>query len=150
MTLTLTVGTNTYISLADADSYMEGRYDPTGLWAAAADATLNILLVHATKVIDRQVWRGEKTSDDQALEFPRDGYATTDDEYDLVEAATVEQALYLLTANPEARRNAQAQGVRSVSLGGLSESYGGGGVWELCPEARRILRRWLICSAVLT
>jgi len=150
MTLTLTVGTNTYISLADAETYMEGRYEPTGLWAAATNATKNQLLVSSTKAIDRQFWRGYKTAESQTLEFPRDGDASTDDSYTLVEEATVEQALYLLTANPDARRQAQAQGVRSVSVGGLAETYGGGGVWELCPEARRLLRDWLVTSAVLT
>jgi hypothetical protein len=147
MALTLTVGTNTYLSLADAETYMEGRYDPTGLWAAATSATKNQLLVTATRIIDSQFWRGTKSNSSQALEFPRGGDSTTDDEYDLVEAATVEQALYVLATNPDARRAAQAQGVRSVSLPGLSESYAAGGVWALAPEARRLLSRWLVVCA---
>ena len=151
MALTLTVGTNVYISLADAKTYMESRYDCSGAWAAASDATLNQVLVHATKLIDRQPWRGSKSVSTQALEFPRDGYATTDTEYDKVEAACVEQALWILAQSPEARVVAQAQGVRSISVPnqGPSETYSPGGAPSLCPEARQLLRDYYIRSAVL-
>lgn len=152
MALTLTVGTNTYITLADAKTYMEGRYEPSGAWAAATDATLNQLLVTATRQIDREPWLGSKTASTQTLEFPRDGGTTADTDYDLVEAATVEQALWILQQNAtEWRAALQAQGVAShtVPNQGPSETYRAGGSMALCPEARRLLRTWAIRVAVL-
>lgn len=151
MPLTLTVGTNTYISLADAETYMESRYDCSGAWAAASNGTKNILLVQATKMIDRQPWRGSKTASTQSLEFPRDGYTTADTEYDKVEGACVEQALWLLSQNPTTRAAAQAQGVQSLTVPnqGPSEAYRPGGAPALCPEARDYLKAYYIRSAVL-
>lgn len=150
MTLSLTVGTNTYISLADAESYVERLYGARrDAWDAAADATKNALLAQATLDIDSLLWRGYKTDDTQALQFPRDGWEATDDEYTLVEQATVEQALHLLSYASEARAAAQAQGVQSVSVGGLSESYRAGGVPVLCQQAKRLLRQWMLLGAVI-
>lgn len=151
MTLTLTPGTNTYISLADAETYMESRYDCSGAWAAASNGTKNTLLAHATKIIDRQPWLGSKTASTQALEFPRDGGTTTDADYTKVQQAEVEQALWMLSQVPGARATAQAQGVRSITVPnqGPNETYAPGGFPELCPEARALLREWYVRSAVL-
>ena len=150
MALTLTVGTNTYISLADAETYVEGTYGPRrDAWDAdaATDAIKNTLLVQATRDIDALMWRGEKSESDQALEFPRDGEDTDDDSYDLVEAACVEQAMWLLAYNNERREAIAGQGVRAVSVGGVSETYGGGTTPRLCQRARELLRDWLIIGA---
>ena len=148
MTLTLTVGTNTYLSLADAETYMEGRYEPSGAWAAASNGTKNQLLVTSTNLIDRQSWKGSKTASTQALEFPRDGGTTTDTDYDKVEAATVELALWLLVQGTT-RAELQAQGVRAVTVGGVSETYGAGGAACLCPAVRDLLKKWWIRMAVI-
>lgn len=145
MALTLTVGTNTYISLTDAETYMEKRYDPSGAWASAVDATKNQLLANATMLIDRQVWLGSKTSSTQTLEFPRDGDTSIETK---VTYACVEQALWLLTSKGT-RAELQAQGVRSVTVGGVSEQWNGGGQPSLCPEARRLLIEWLPLGAVI-
>lgn len=149
MALSLVVGTNTYLTLADAEAYMLRRYDPSGLWATATDAVKNTLLAQATLDIDRQVWSGYKSSPDQALEFPRNGYTITDPTYDKVEQATVEQALWLLVARPETRQNLQSQGVASISLGDVSETYRAGGAADLAPRARSLLAAWVIGSAAL-
>jgi hypothetical protein len=150
MTLALTVGTNTYVSLADATLYVERLYGPrVDAWNAALTATKNALLAQATLDIDAHVWRGFKTDDAQRLEFPRDGEATTDSSYTLVEQATVEQALFLLSSNAECRASLQAQGVSSFSVGGLSESYRAGGVQTLSPRSRQLLKDWEITMAAV-
>jgi len=149
MTLSLTVGTNTYISLADAETYMEKVYDPDGLWAAATDAVKNNLLAQATIDIDSEHWRYAKTDDDQTLEFPRAGETTIETK---VANACVEQALYRLRIGSEAtaRADLQAQGVTSFRLGDLSETYGGGGgSVELCGRVRRLMAEWWIAGAAL-
>lgn len=150
MTLSLTVGTNTYISLADAETYAERLYGPRRTaWDAATDATKNSLLAQACLDIDSVMWRGNKTASDQTLEFPRDGEATTDDSYTKIEEAQVEQALWLLTYNQERREAIAGQGVRSVSVGGISESYPGGTLPRLCQRARELLRAYLMVGAVV-
>ena len=77
MTLTLdaTIGgsnSNTYITLADAETVMEGVFYKDN-WDAATDANKNIALVQATRMLDEKMnWYGSRTDpDDQALEFPR-------------------------------------------------------------------------------
>lgn len=151
MALTLAVGTNTYISLADAELYVERLYGPRATaWAAAATATKNALLAQACLDIDSCFWRGEKTGlTDQTLEFPRDGDATTDDSHDKVEQAQVEQALHLLTYNAERREAIAATGVRNVAVGGISEGYAGGTLPRLCQRARELLRQWLVVGGVI-
>ena len=80
MTLSLTVedGTskttsNTYISLADAETYFEGRLHADN-WDTAATGDKNKALVHAARMIDRYVrFIGWKTEDTQAMEWPRAG-----------------------------------------------------------------------------
>ena len=146
MTLALTVGTNTYLTLADAKLYMERRYEPTGAWAAAADATLNILLANATLIIDRQMWRQSKTAATQALEFPRGGDSTIPTE---VTYACVEQALHLLLAGCATDQAALARGLASASLGAVSETYRAGGTDELCPAARKLLGFWWVGGAAI-
>ena len=106
MTLALTVGTNTYISLSDAESYVERLYLPDGLWAAATDATKNTLLAQATLMIDREVWRYAKTDPDQALEFPRNG---NEDIETKVTYACVEQALHLLRSGDSSAKRRDLQ-----------------------------------------
>ena len=73
---------NSYISLADADTYHSDRGNAT--WAAAAsDAIRNAALIKATQWLDGQYrsrWVGFRKTDDQALDWPRydaydsDGY----------------------------------------------------------------------------
>jgi hypothetical protein len=64
---------NTYISLNDAETYMEGRLHTT-TWDGETDANKNAALVQATRILDRYVnWMGYKSDQDQALAWPRWG-----------------------------------------------------------------------------
>jgi hypothetical protein len=80
MALTLTVedgsqkaDANTYISLADADTYFEGRLS-VSTWTGADDATKNAALVQAARILDSYIsWLGYKTDADQAMQWPRWG-----------------------------------------------------------------------------
>jgi hypothetical protein len=64
---------NTYISLNDAETYMEGRLHTT-TWDGETDANKNAALVQATRILDRYVnWLGYKSDQDQALAWPRWG-----------------------------------------------------------------------------
>lgn len=72
MAITLTVGVNTYITRDNATSYLEGSLD-FPLWEALSNTSKDQALVMAARMIERQTWLGTKTSDDQALSFPRVG-----------------------------------------------------------------------------
>ena len=73
--MAVTVGTDAYISLVDADLYMTNNYVSTSTeyttWDALSDGDKEIYLKKATKRIDRQILRGIKAVDTQTLEFPR-------------------------------------------------------------------------------
>jgi hypothetical protein len=164
--MSITVGTDTYISLADAETYVAGQYISTDskytAWDALSDDDKEILLKRATKLIDRQPLVGIKAVDSQTLEFPRaiqtdynrrdlpivhtyfssDWYVQTETP-DEVKNAQVEIALQYADGVPK-RVELQQQGVKSFSLGKLSESYGAGSEHRIIStEAKELLRPYL-------
>lgn len=159
--MALTVGTDTYISITDATAYLTANYLSTDAkliaWNALTDGNKEVLLRKATKVIDQQPVAGFKVQTSQALAFPR--YAYTDvgvrninalynvfegDEWyqqtavpDAVKYAQCEIAIDAI--NPSARATMQREGVKSFSLGSLSESYGSGRANSLPSAAKELL-----------
>jgi len=66
-------GANTYISLADAETYFEGRLNKS-VWSSASDVDKNAGLVQAARILDEYVrWIGWVTDTDQAMQWPRAG-----------------------------------------------------------------------------
>lgn len=63
-------GTNSYVSVAEADSYFADRVD-SAVWAAASDTLKNQVLVSATMLLDIQSWAGTAITENQPLAFPR-------------------------------------------------------------------------------
>ena len=61
---------NSFITLAEAETYMEGRGNKA-LWTAAADADKNIALVEAMRELDVLSYQGYRSTDTQALSWPR-------------------------------------------------------------------------------
>ncbi len=64
---TIAVGENSYID----EAYLQQYADDRGLTIAAAD--LSVLLINAMDYLNAQQWKGTKTDEEQALDFPRDG-----------------------------------------------------------------------------
>jgi len=151
--LAITVGTDTYISLADANTYMSANYISTSTeyttWDALSDGDKEIYLKNATKRIDRQILRGIKAVDTQTLEFPRalkschrypdlnitgvnvgryDNYVVESEVTQRVKDAQCEEALIMSVDGTTAskRLELQRQGVKSFTLGDLTETYGAG------------------------
>lgn len=70
--MTLTVGTNSYLSVADADSYWSARNNST--WSGASTAAKEKALIEATQYIDGSYdFVGVMTDLDQTLAWPRAG-----------------------------------------------------------------------------
>lgn len=68
----LTVGTNSYVTLAEANAYFENRLD-VAAWESADDPTKEKALTTAAMMLNEIIWVGVATSDTQQLAFPRIG-----------------------------------------------------------------------------
>ena len=74
--MAIVVGTDTYISVADADSYWANRNNT--VWAAAVTAAKEAALREATQYLDgKYTFIGQITSVDQLLAWPRFGATIT-------------------------------------------------------------------------
>ena len=137
----LTVGTDTYITVADATTYLETMYLSTDTklvaWKALAEADHEVLLRKAAQVIEQLPLVGYKATKTQDMAFPRVTATKTghtyawhqsDDIPEAVARAQAEIAINLTNTNSadSKRIELQRQGVTSFSLGDLSETYGAG------------------------
>lgn len=70
--MALIKGTNSYVTVAEADTYFEGRLDAAA-WMSASEDMKEQALITATSVLDNMEWTGVAVSDSQNLAFPRIG-----------------------------------------------------------------------------
>jgi len=70
--MALTKGTNSYVSLAEADSYFSDRLD-VAAWEIASETQKQQSLITATNILDTLDWVGIISSESQLLAFPRTG-----------------------------------------------------------------------------
>lgn len=73
LVLDATIGgsaSNSYVTLAAANSFFEGRYSDGG-WSALSDANKERALVAATRLIDRLLFVADRATAIQRLEWPR-------------------------------------------------------------------------------
>lgn len=70
--MALSKGTNSYVTVTEADSYFENRLD-VAAWEAASDTQKQQALITATSLLDSLNWTGIAVSASQALAFPRTG-----------------------------------------------------------------------------
>jgi hypothetical protein len=147
--LDATVGgasSNTYTTLAEADSYIEGRLYNTA-WDAATDDNKNRALVWATALLDQHFdWEGVIYSDTQALRFPR-GFIEKPDGYywdsniipDLLKDATVEMAYVLLQSDKWSQPGLLGLGLTKAKVGSLAVEISEDMATELFPQNIRVM-----------
>lgn len=162
--MSLTIGTDTYISLDDAQEYLSENYISTDekliAWNALSDTDKEILLRKALKTIEAQPYAGFKACSTQTLEFPRalytsipqDIYAPSqiwpDNWYvqsevpSAVKYAQCEIAFETASGTSN-RVKLQRQGVKSFSLGNLSETYSGASNSIVSHEAKELLKPYI-------
>ena len=70
--MALAKGTNSYATVAEANTYFETRLDVVA-WSSASDAQKAQALVTATSILDELSWSGYAVSESQSLAFPRAG-----------------------------------------------------------------------------
>jgi len=151
---------NAYLDLEDADAYFADTLRAE-TWATWPEVQRERALIQATGEIERlggakatdsaarQRFPGSPQTSMQALHFPRSGDTDADGVYLIpaaVREAVCEQAFWLLGKqdNPDLlpREELRARGVTSVSVDGLSESYGpnASGAAYLAPRAWELMR----------
>lgn len=156
--MALTVGIDSYVSVANADAYFVGRYG-ADVWTAAITADKEAALKTATLRIDSMGLLGKKKVAEQVLEFPRcysafvDNEATEVCDSDVlpnVLRACYEEALAVLEGKTVSKRiRLQEEGVKSFRAGNTAEVYTGGvGHRTLTsPEAVAFLRPYVRSAA---
>lgn len=70
--MALIKGTNSYVSIAEANSYFQDRLD-VAAWTSSNDVERGKALVTATSILDSLDWTGVAISETQTLAFPRVG-----------------------------------------------------------------------------
>jgi len=122
--MSITVSTDSYISVDDADTYFAARLE-SGSWDDATDDNQERALKQATRLLDQSYdWFSLLTDEDQALGWPRQGVYDCEirllDEDTIptqVENATCELAIYLLDGNTADRPVLLGQGFKRAKVG---------------------------------
>jgi hypothetical protein len=70
--MALTKGTNSYVTVDEANSYFADRID-VAAWTDGSDTQKGQSLITATFILDSFEWTGVAVSDSQSLAFPREG-----------------------------------------------------------------------------
>lgn len=167
--MAIQVGTNSYVTLDEAEQYFSERLY-TDEWDNADAATKEKALLMACKRIERLQFRGMKADpENQTLQFPRAlpatgtvlwnserrfndlqypfgynfGYIVQEKVPEEVKQAQCEEALALLKYGNSSRIKLQEQNVESVDIGSVSEQYTGLDRL-LSKEAIELLRPYLV------
>ena len=112
---------NSYLTVAEANAYHASRLF-NDVWLNADDATKETALIWATRVLDREEWKGYRTEEIQALRWPRtsvydrDGYYIADNVVPkFLKDATAELAFLLATADRSAETG--TEGFKKIKVG---------------------------------
>lgn len=164
--MALVVLVDTYIASAACSTYLTAHYASTDAkliaWDALLDGDKDIYLRQAAEIIDAQPLQGFKALTTQTMEFPRtlftdvnylayvnsallnqEGWYIQPGVPDVVKYAQCELALELAqgTSSQVAQRaELQRQGVRSYSIGKLSETFSGASGGVVSYKARQYLQ----------
>ncbi len=146
--MTLTVATDSYISVADADTYFGARLYAT-TWTGAASTDKEKALRMAAKALDRESYVGIISDPNQVQAWPRTGGA--DLEGRIIDAAAIPQAIidaqcelalrYLIEDPTD---DSGTLGVRSINAGGVAISYDGRAPQRRLPDMVLTLIRSLL------
>jgi spore maturation protein CgeB len=129
--MALVLNTNSYVTIAEADSYFETRID-SAEWTSSSDEVKEQALVTATQLIDDRPWIGFAVSSSQALAWPRKEAMyydsrmgqnitiATNEVPSKVKTAVYEQALHLI--NNEDLLTQTTQVFENISIGNISIS----------------------------
>lgn len=143
----LTVGVDTYITVSEASEILCGSNYSEEWNALSTEKQENALRLAAVR-IDMLPFVGTKLSSAQLLEFPRKPDTAVPQQVRIAQAF---EAAESTDTEKSERLELQAQGVTSINLGGISESYGGkvGNGGLVSSTAYKLLRKYICGSAVI-
>ena len=131
--MAIEVGKDTYITAADSDTYVQSYFvsgdAKRAAWEALSETDKEVYLRNATARLELLKFSGRKSSVDQTLQFPRTNYISRewveqDDVPEAIKNAQVEEALEMCCPSKDTKvQDFRRRGVRSASLGRLSESF---------------------------
>jgi len=147
---------NSYVTLAESDTYFEGRLDVTE-WTSVTDDEKNRAIVMATGRLEQEDYWGSVTDIDQALKWPRNGL--TDEDGRLIDDDTIpsriknacqELALELLGGGV-ALIDTGLEGFINVKVGSLDVTPRVSRIAGTLPaNVRRLLSIWHTAASDLT
>ncbi len=146
----LTVGTDTYITIEEVGTYAADNQFYQAFLALSTEEK-ELLIRKAAMKIDCLSFTGRKKDSSQSMAFPRDYQTDVPNE---VKTAQALETLAYLDSEKQKRQDLQNQGVKSVTLGQVSESYGDSiktGSMSIFgnSETYWLLRKYLAGSAVI-
>lgn len=158
MTIIATPGAqdaNSYLTVAEADTYHAGRLHNTA-WTGADGPTKEAALLWATRLLDREQWTGYRTNELQGLRWPRSQVYDQDDFWihqDVVpkflKDATAELAFLLVQADRSA--DAGTEGFSKIKVGPIElEINSIDRVKTVSPEVYRMISYYLESSTTLS
>lgn len=136
---------NSYVTLAEADAYIDGRLN-AATWVAATTDTKNRALVEASRDLSDLPYVGTRVTLTQALAWPRE-YAINPDAPEFLEKGEIEELYFAETVIPQRVKDATCElaaqyvkagttdlavtdadaNLTSKTVGPLSKSWGPGG-----------------------
>jgi len=145
-TIVTTLGSasaNSYVTLAEANQFMDDRPPASSTWSDATDDEKTQAILWATKLIDRLVdWDGQVVDDVQALDWPRDGlvfpsgFNVPNDAIPTeLKDATAEFARQLLEEDRAADSDIETKGVTSLRVGPISMNFKRSVFAKVLPDA---------------
>lgn len=136
--MALTVGSDTYLSLTDANTYFGTRLHAES-WTGATDGDKEKALRMAARLLNRQPWAGTLTDDDQLLAWPRAGLydpegrpVDQDAVPEVIETAQCELALAFLTEDLTASDT--NRGVKRIKAGSVEMEFAGSAPPKRLPD----------------
>jgi len=159
--MALVVNETSYLTQIEATQYITDHYPSTDekliAWNLLSTGDKDAYLRKSAQTIDKQPLIGYKAVYAQPMAFPRRirSYDPSLQQFipevvapDAVKWAQVELALELMTG-PNERAQLQREGVKSFSVGNLSESYGSGKSMALPYEVMQLLKPFLAGSVAI-
>ena len=129
MAITIIVGDNSYVSLAEANTYFETRIK-SEIWTTSNNDDKSKALITATKKIDYEDFYGSRETSTQLLKFPRirldpiDGVDINSIIPLQIKEATYELAIYMLSVDMS-QKTVTSQTAKKEKVGVLETEYFG-------------------------
>ena len=123
--MALTVGTDSYATLAELQAYIDEFIFDITAWTALTETQKENYAKQATRNIDKGIYKGCKYDVEQDLAFPRTWYKTVDVAGEIPNSVKLAQAYECisLTNFNFSVQNQLATGIKSKSMKSASVSY---------------------------